>query len=196
MNIPPLLPQCSHSWLFNLGRVRNLDFDRFADIKEGLIPNKSYFELDVGRIRSTKNRRCAQTHKNQQKANSSHRAPPANTPMGKLSLSMPEVYRRVVSPEPWKVLNFPIPLSSQGHAAELQELPALLPSEVTLGASQYFTYTVCAFERSRWRDGRFACYAPHVMLQGRASNCDFRVPVIFLSQAKSIGCRRKKIQFP
>ena len=52
------------------------------------------------------------------------------------------------------------------------------------------------FERSRWRDGRFACYAPYVMLQGRAFNCDFRFPLIFLSQAKSIGCKRKKIQFP
>ncbi len=53
-----------------------------------------------------------------------------------------------------------------------------------------------AFERSRWRDGRFACYAPYVMPQGRAFDCDFRFSVIFLSQAKSIGCKRKKIQFP
>jgi len=53
-----------------------------------------------------------------------------------------------------------------------------------------------AFERSRWRDGRFACYAPHVMPQGRAFNCDFRFSLIFLSHAKSIGCKRKKIQFP
>src|SRR5258708_39206811 len=53
-----------------------------------------------------------------------------------------------------------------------------------------------AFERSRWRDGRFACYAPHVMPQGRAFNCDFRFSLIVLSQAKSIGCKRKKIQFP
>src|SRR5882762_8496291 len=53
-----------------------------------------------------------------------------------------------------------------------------------------------ALERSRWRDGRFACYAPYVMLQGRAFDCDFRFPLIFLSQAKSIGCKRKKIQFP
>jgi integrase len=51
-------------------------------------------------------------------------------------------------------------------------------------------------ERSRWRDGRFACYAPHVMPQGRAFNCDFRFSLIFLSQAKSISCKRKKIQFP
>ena len=51
-------------------------------------------------------------------------------------------------------------------------------------------------ERSRWRDGRFACYAPRVMPQGRAFNCDFRFSLIFLSQAKSIGCKQKKIQFP
>src|SRR5437879_6017631 len=52
------------------------------------------------------------------------------------------------------------------------------------------------FERSRWRGGRFACYAPDVMPQGNAFNCDFRFSLIFLSHAKSIGCRRKKIQFP
>jgi hypothetical protein len=31
------------------------------------------------------------------------------------------------------------------------------------------------------RKGRFACYAPHVMPQGRAFNCDFRFSLIFLS---------------
>jgi hypothetical protein len=34
------------------------------------------------------------------------------------------------------------------------------------------------------------------MPQGRAFNSDFRFYLIFLSQAKSIGCKRKKIQFP
>jgi len=58
------------------------------------------------------------------------------------------------------------------------------------------TSPITALERSRWRDGRFACYAPYVMLQGRAFNCDFRFSLIFLSQAQSIGCKRKKIQFP
>src|SRR5882757_7747410 len=29
-------------------------------------------------------------------------------------------------------------------------------------------------ERSRWRGGRFACYAPHVMPQRNASNCGSR----------------------
>jgi hypothetical protein len=58
------------------------------------------------------------------------------------------------------------------------------------------TSQITAFERSRWRGGRFACYAPHVMPQRSAFNCDFRFPLIFLSHAKSIGCKRKKIQFP
>src|SRR6267143_5514461 len=52
------------------------------------------------------------------------------------------------------------------------------------------------YERSRWRGGRFACYAQHVMPQGGAFNCDFRFSLILLSHAKSIDCRRKKIQFP
>jgi len=58
------------------------------------------------------------------------------------------------------------------------------------------TFPVTAFERSRWRGGRFACYAPHVVPQCGAFNCDFRFSLIFLSQAKSMGCKRKKIQFP
>src|ERR1700756_5457012 len=51
-------------------------------------------------------------------------------------------------------------------------------------------------QRSRWRGGRFACYAPRVMPQGRPFNCDFRFSLISLSHAKSIGCKRKEIQFP
>ncbi len=31
-----------------------------------------------------------------------------------------------------------------------------------------------ALERSRWRGGRFACYAPHVMPPRNASNCGSR----------------------
>ena len=58
------------------------------------------------------------------------------------------------------------------------------------------TFPVSSPERSRCRGRRFACDAPHVMPQGRAVNCDFRFSPIFLSHAKSIGCRRKKIQFP
>jgi len=55
---------------------------------------------------------------------------------------------------------------------------------------------ISPFERSRWRDRRFACYAPHVMPQDSAFNFDFRFSLIFVSQTKSIGCKRKKIQFP
>jgi hypothetical protein len=55
---------------------------------------------------------------------------------------------------------------------------------------------VTTLGRSRWRGGRFAGYAAHVMPQGSAFNCDFRFSLIFLSHAKSIGCKRKKIQFP
>src|SRR5882672_12037410 len=36
-------------------------------------------------------------------------------------------------------------------------------------------------------------YALHLMPQGRAFNCDCRFSLVFLSQAKSIGCKRKKI---
>jgi len=53
-----------------------------------------------------------------------------------------------------------------------------------------------SFERSRWRGRRFACYAQHVMPPGGAFNCDFRFCPILVSRAKSIYCRRKKIQFP
>src|SRR5271154_6570228 len=51
-------------------------------------------------------------------------------------------------------------------------------------------------ERSRWRGGRFACYAPHVMPQRSAFNSGFRFSLYFLSRAKSIDYRGKKIQFP
>jgi len=36
------------------------------------------------------------------------------------------------------------------------------------------TSTITSFELSRWRGGRFACYAPAVMAKGRTFNCDFR----------------------
>jgi hypothetical protein len=57
-------------------------------------------------------------------------------------------------------------------------------------------FPVRALERSRWRDGRFACYALCVMPQRSAFNSDFRFSLFFLSQAKSIDYRGKKIQFP
>ena len=43
--------------------------------------------------------------------------PPVNTPTGILSLSLTEMGCRVVSAEPWEVLNFPILFSFQRHAA-------------------------------------------------------------------------------
>jgi hypothetical protein len=49
---------------------------------------------------------------------------------------------------------------------------------------------VTALGRSRWRGGRFACYAPHVMPQGRAFNCDFRFSLVLTTQAKSIAEQR------
>jgi hypothetical protein len=55
---------------------------------------------------------------------------------------------------------------------------------------------ISGLERSRWRGGRFACHAPHIMPQGSAFNFDFRFSLIFLSEAKSIGCKQKGIQFP
>jgi hypothetical protein len=41
---------------------------------------------------------------------------------------MPEMHRRVVSPEPWEVLNFPIPFSSQRHAAAARVTECLAAS--------------------------------------------------------------------
>ena len=69
------------------------------------------------------------------------------------------------------------------------EKPTFRPSETV-------SVNTSALERSRWRGGRFACYAPHVMLQRKTFNFDSRFSLIFLSQAKSIDCKRKKIQFP
>ncbi|MEI4913988.1 hypothetical protein Q8G39_28470, partial [Klebsiella pneumoniae] len=34
------------------------------------------------------------------------------------------------------------------------------------------------------------------MPKGRAFNCDFRFSLFFLSYAKSIGCKRRTIEFP
>jgi hypothetical protein len=51
-------------------------------------------------------------------------------------------------------------------------------------------------QRSRWRGGRFACYAQQAMPHCGAFNCDFCLSPILLSRAKSSDCRRKKIQFP
>ena len=57
-------------------------------------------------------------------------------------------------------------------------------------------FPVSAFERSRWRGGRFACYALQVMPQRSASNSKFRFSLFFLSPAKSLDYRGKRIQLP
>jgi len=77
---------------------------------------------------------------------------------------------------------------SEPHLSVVRELVKFLAPESTSA--------VIPFERSRWRGRRFACYAHHVMPQGGAFNCDFRFSLISVSHAKSIDCRRKKIQFP
>src|SRR6266404_3301189 len=90
-------------------------------------------------------------------------------------------------------------LGRSGGSGQGRIIGRISSERVPLGVPPSATFAllpVCPLERSRWRDGRFACYTPYVMLQGRAFNCDFRFPLIFLSQAKSIGCKRKKIQFP
>ena len=45
-----------------------------------------------------------------------------------------------------------------------------------VAAAKYWppAYREARYGRSRWRGGRFACYAPHVMPRGRAFNSDFR----------------------
>jgi hypothetical protein len=58
------------------------------------------------------------------------------------------------------------------------------------------TFPVTAFERSRWRGGRFACYAPHVMPQRNVSNCGSRT-CSFSKYRKTNGLRMgEKIEFP
>jgi hypothetical protein len=56
--------------------------------------------------------------------------------------------------------------------------------------------TISAFERSRWRDGRFACYAPRVMPQDRAFDSDFRFYLFFLSQANQQSVNEKGFNSP
>ena len=52
------------------------------------------------------------------------------------------------------------------------------------------------FERSRWRDGRFTCYAPHVMPQRNASNCGSRTcPFSKYRKTNSLQMG-EKIEFP
>jgi hypothetical protein len=52
------------------------------------------------------------------------------------------------------------------------------------------------FERSRWRGGRFACYAPHVMPQRNGSNCGSRT-CSFSKYRKTNSLQMgEKIEFP
>jgi hypothetical protein len=56
-------------------------------------------------------------------------------------------------------------------------------------------FPVTPFELSRWRGGRFACYAPEVMPKGRTFNCDFRFSRFY--KLRKINMLRKKwIEFP
>jgi hypothetical protein len=53
-----------------------------------------------------------------------------------------------------------------------------------------------AFERSRWRGGRFACYAPHVMPQRSGSHCGSRA-CPFSKYCKTTSLQvSEKIEFP
>jgi hypothetical protein len=59
-----------------------------------------------------------------------------------------------------------------------------------------FTRPITALERSRWRGGRFACYAPHVMPQRNASNCGSRARS-FSKYFKTNSLQMsEKIEFP
>jgi hypothetical protein len=47
-------------------------------------------------------------------------------------------------------------------------------------------------QRSRWRGGRFACYAPQVMPQDSAFNCDFALSSDFPKSSKINRLQTKK----
>jgi hypothetical protein len=51
-------------------------------------------------------------------------------------------------------------------------------------------------ELSRWRGGRFACYAPHVMSQRSASHCDPRTCSFSKYRKTNILQMSEKIEFP
>src|SRR5258706_7382209 len=58
------------------------------------------------------------------------------------------------------------------------------------------TSPVTALERSRWRGGSFACYAPHVMPQRSASRCGSRA--CWFSKYRKTNSLQvsEKIEFP
>src|SRR5712692_10745796 len=65
----------------------------------------------------------------------------------------------------------------RGHAAALMADGIgcrLKTRNRTVGISAKMSCPVSRLELSRWRGGRFACYAPHVMPQRKVSNCGSR----------------------
>jgi hypothetical protein len=57
-------------------------------------------------------------------------------------------------------------------------------------------FPITASERSRWRGGRFACYAPPVMPQRDAMTGPIRFRSILATAVNSIDYKRKSIQIP
>jgi hypothetical protein len=55
---------------------------------------------------------------------------------------------------------------------------------------------VCRRGLSRWRGGRYACYAPHLMPKARAFNCDFCLSPILSKPCKINRLRTKKDSIP
>jgi hypothetical protein len=53
-----------------------------------------------------------------------------------------------------------------------------------------------AFERSRWRDGRYARYITQVMLQRGALNDFIGFHLILATAVSSVDYQRKSIQIP
>jgi hypothetical protein len=57
-------------------------------------------------------------------------------------------------------------------------------------------FPVTALERSRWRGGRFACYAPHVMPQRSASHSGSRTCSFSKYRKTNSLQMSEKIEFP
>ena len=71
-----------------------------------------------------------------------------------------------------------------------------VPASVSIANGLPTPFTVTVFERSRWRGGRFACYAPHVMPQHKVSNCGSRT-CSFSKYRKTNSLQMgEKIEFP
>jgi hypothetical protein len=75
-------------------------------------------------------------------------------------------------------------------------LDALVSHVVVNLESWYGKFPVTRLERSRWRGGRFACYAPRVMPQRNSSNHSSRT-CSFSKHRKTNSLQMgKKIEFP